>query len=217
MIAGFFLFISMDIASYFHPEQIKIWLSNSGVFAPLIYIIMMALAVVVSPIPSIPLDIASGAFFGPLSGTIYSTIGGTIGAIISFLISRFLGRQFIERFLHGHINFCTLCSDHLLTKIIFFSRLLPVVSFDIISYGAGLTKLSLTRFTLATIFGMIPLTCIYNHFGAVIVFGKGISILLGLLMVILFFLIPHWIERYNLFSLRKFLHHLPKELNQDKI
>ncbi len=92
----------------------------------------------------------------------------------------------------------------------FFSRLLPVVSFDIISYGAGLTKMSLKHFSLATFLGMLPLTFLYNTFGSIIVVDKGLTIILGLIMVILFLLVPRWIERNNLFSMGKFFHH-PEE------
>jgi uncharacterized membrane protein YdjX (TVP38/TMEM64 family) len=196
-----------DVASYFNPDQIQKLLSRAGSFAPFIYIATMVLAVVISPIPSLPLDIAAGAFFGPFLGTLYSVTGALGGAVASFIIARFIGREFIERFLGGHINFCTECSDELLTKIVFLSRLLPIVSFDVISYGAGLTKMSLKKFSLATGLGMIPLTFVYNYFGSVLVIGKGLTIILGLAMVILFFLVPRWIERNNLFSLRRVFQH----------
>lgn len=192
-----FVFLSQlfwDMGSYFTSERIKVWLESFGTLAPLYYITMMSLAVVISPIPSLPLDIASGAFFGPILGTIYSIIGASTGAVISFLISRFLGRAFIERYLGGHVNFCTNCSDRILTKIVFLSRLLPFISFDIISYGAGLTKMSLRMFVLATVIGMIPLTFLYNYFGSVLVFGKNTTILFSLVMVSIFFLVPRYME-----------------------
>lgn len=183
-----------DLSSFFHPEKIRGWLAGAGVWAPLIYMGIMAAAVVFSPIPSLPLDIAAGSFFGPVFGTLYSVIGALGGAVASFLIARFLGRELIERFLGGHVNFCSSCSDRLLTKIVFLSRLLPVVSFDIVSYGAGLTKMSLGKFTLATFFGMIPLTFLYNYSGSVFVFGSGLTAALGLVMVVLFFVLPKWLE-----------------------
>ncbi len=183
-----------DIISYFTPEQIGKWLERAGPAAPLLYMLVMAAAVIVSPIPSLPLDVASGAFFGPVLGTVYSVIGALTGAVISFLIARFLGRDFIEPFLGGHINFCERCSDKLLTRIVFLSRLLPVVSFDVISYGAGLTKISLKKFAAATALGMIPLTFLYNYSGSVLVFGKWLTFLIGLIMVVLFFVIPKWLE-----------------------
>ncbi len=196
-----------DISSYFNPEQIQNWLAAQGSLAPVLFMLIMAIAVVVSPIPSLPLDIAAGAFFGPLLGTVYSVIGALGGAVFSFTISRLIGREFVERFLSGHINFCMECSDKLLTKIVFFSRLLPIVSFDIISYGAGLTKMSLKKFSLATAVGMIPLTFIYNYFGSVLVIGRGLAIVAAVVMVVLFFLIPKWIERHDLFSMRRMFQH----------
>lgn len=184
-----------DLGIFLNPAYIQQWLDSFGFFAPLFYISLMSLAVVISPIPSLPLDIASGAFFGPILGTVYSVIGASAGAVISFLISRYLGREFIERFLGGHVNFCTSCSDRILTKFVFLSRLLPFISFDIISYGAGLTKMSLRMFVIATVIGMIPLTFIYNYFGSVLVFGKNITILSGLVIVSIFFLVPRYLER----------------------
>jgi uncharacterized membrane protein YdjX (TVP38/TMEM64 family) len=202
----FFPFV-WDIASYLNPEVIEKWLSRAGIYAPVVYMVFMAGAVIVSPIPSLPLDIAAGAFFGPFLGTLYSAAGALFGAILSFLIARYLGRELIERFLGGHINFCKQCSDMLLVKVIFLSRLIPVVSFDIVSYGAGLTKISLKKFALATFLGMLPLTFIYNYFGSIIVVGQKLTIGFGMIMVILFFLIPRWIEKYDLLHLRNMFQH----------
>ncbi len=184
-----------DLSSYFNPVQIQEWLASAGLFAPLIYIVIMAFAIVVSPVPSLPLDIAAGAFFGPFFGTLYSVIGALAGAVISFLIARYIGREFLERFLKGHINFCERCSDKVLTKIVFLSRLLPVVSFDIVSYGAGLTKMSLKKFSIATLLGMIPITFVYNYFGSVVVFNNRLTLVLGIILVVLFFVMPRWIEK----------------------
>jgi uncharacterized membrane protein YdjX (TVP38/TMEM64 family) len=196
-----------DIVSPFHPDRIQGILGKAGGLAPLLHMVMMALAVVVSPIPSVPLDVAAGIFFGPLRGTIYSAVGALGGAVASFLIARFLGREVIEQFLGGHINFCTTCSDRLLTKVIFLSRLLPMVSFDIVSYSAGLTKMSLKAFSIATFLGMLPLTFAYNYFGSVLLLNRWLVVILGLVIVFLLFVFPALIERYDLFSLRKFFEH----------
>ncbi|OGW29715.1 MAG: hypothetical protein A2X56_06395 [Nitrospirae bacterium GWC2_57_13] len=184
-----------DMRAVFSVDQMKQWLEGAGPLAPLLYMAAMAIAVIVSPIPSVPLDIAAGAFFGPFLGTVYSVIGALAGAGAAFLIARFLGREFMERHLGGHINFCSACSNKLLTRIVFLSRLIPVVSFDVVSYGAGLTKMSLSRFSLATFFGLIPLTFAYNYFGSALIVRSRLAIVLGIVMVVLFFLIPKWLER----------------------
>ena len=196
------------LAFLLHPERIKAVLEKAGIFAPLILMILMALAVIITFLPSVPLDIAAGAFFGPVLGTAYCAAGALGGAVAAFLISRYYGHEFVSRHLSGHINFCTQCSDLLLTKFIFVSRLLPMVSFSFVSYGAGLTKMSVRAYTLATLAGMLPITFAYNYFGSSILSAsRGTVVVLGGLMVALLFLFPRLIERYDLFSLRKYFQH----------
>jgi uncharacterized membrane protein YdjX (TVP38/TMEM64 family) len=200
-----------DASSYFAPDRIRDWLEEAGAFAPMLYMFVMAVAIVVSPIPSIPLDLAAGAFFGPFLGKLYSLIGALCGATNSFLMARYLGRSLVERFVGGHINFCGSCSDMLLTKMVFISRLIPFVSFDVVSYGAGLTKISLKKFGIATFFGMIPFTFIYNYSGSILVFRRGVALVSGLVLVGLFFLVPYILERTAL--IKKILAHAHKEQN----
>lgn len=190
-----------------NPVVIRDGLGRVGPFAPLVLILLMAMAVVVSPIPSLPLDLAAGATFGPWLGALWAVLGGLLGALASFGIARWLGRELVARLLGGHIQFCTHCSDRLLTRVVFLSRLLPFVSFDLVSYGAGLTKMSPGRFALATGLGMIPVTLLYTYSGYAFTFGPGVSLALGLLFVALFFLLPRWIEKHDLFSMRRHFEH----------
>jgi uncharacterized membrane protein YdjX (TVP38/TMEM64 family) len=197
---------SFDVVQYLQPEAIKSILATFGFLAPLVYVVIMAL-VVVTPLPSLPLNIAAGAYFGPIPGTLYSVTGATLGALISFSLARFLGREVLERYLKGHINFCTPCSNRLLTKLVLLGRLIPVLSFDLISYGAGLTKMSAKNYIIANFIGMLPLTFIYNYFGSMVKVNLWASLVAGLLFTALFFILPLWIERYDLFSLRRFFRH----------
>ena len=196
-----------NVTEVFSRDNLLQWMENSGRYAPIFYMALMTVAIVVSPIPSLPLDIAAGMYFGPLLGTIYSVIGATLGATISFLLARWFGRSLVERVLRGHIAFCTQCSDKLLVKIVFFSRLLPVVSFDVISYGAGLTRMSIPAFVSATAVGMVPLTFLYNYGGATLRFDPWLTLVIAGVVVGFFFVFPHLIERYNLFHLQPYFVH----------
>lgn len=200
-----------DASAWLRPERIGSWLEAAGPLAPLVFIGLMAAAIVVSPIPSLPLDFAAGAAFGPLLGTLYAALGALLGAVLAFLLARLLGRELIERFLGGHIQLCRTCSDHLLFGIVLVSRLIPVVSFDVVSYGAGLTKMSLPAFALATFVGSLPLTYLYVAFGASILDSRWLALALGGVLVALFFLLPRWIERHDLFGLRRFFRHEEEE------
>ena len=57
-------------------------------------------------------------------------------------------------------------SQNALTLLVFASRLLPFLSFDMISYAAGLSKLHLWRFAVATLAGIIPASFLLAHLGS---------------------------------------------------
>ena len=205
--AGLYVATSSGLKELVSQKAILDQLGLMGNFAPVGFMAIMALTVA-SPLPSLPLDIAAGVFFGPYLGTLYSALGALAGSVISFMIARLLGRSLIERFLRGHINFCTACSDRMLTVVVFITRLVPVVSFDMVSYGAGLTKMSPMRFSLATFLGMLPLTYVYNRFGAALVVDSELAMALGAFMVLMLFLLPVWAEKYAPERLRALFRHL---------
>lgn len=196
-IAGFTsLGYVIDFERYLAPARLAERLSGAGPLAPLVFIGLMAAAVVISPIPSLPLDLAAGATFGPWLGTTYAVIGAEIGAVLSFLIGRALGRELIARLLRREVAFCETCSDHHLVILVLVSRLVPVFSFDVISYGAGLTNMSLAAFALATLAGMVPPTFALVYFGSSVVSAQLPLILSGGAVVAVFLLAPKLVTRY---------------------
>ena len=190
LFGAYWVFTVIDLEVILNPSQIVEYLNVLGPFGPIVFILVMAIAVVVSPIPSLPLDLAAGAAFGPFLGTTYAVLGAEIGAILSFLIARALGREVISRLLKADVVFCSKCSDHHLAGLVFLSRLLPVFSFDIVSYGAGLTNMTLKSFALATLVGMIPPTFALTYFGSSVISIQWPLILMGGLLVILFLFLP---------------------------
>lgn len=190
LVGAYWVVHQYDITEYLQPARFVEFLQSFGMLAPAVFVGIMALAVVVSPIPSLPLDLAAGAAFGPLLGTIYAVLGAEIGAIISFLIGRALGQELLSRLLKTNVVFCEKCSDHHLIGFIFLARLLPLFSFDLVSYGAGLTTMSLKAFALATLVGMIPPTFALVYFGSSAMAANWLLILLSILLVGLLIVLP---------------------------
>lgn len=182
----------------FDPEWINDFLAGAGWLAPLIYMFLRVIAIVVTVVPNAPLDIAGGMLFGPFWGTIYALLGSEAGAIACFLLARHLGREAITRLLHRDITFSNRIARRQLAYLVLFARLEPVFSFALVSYGAGLTSMSLRSFALCTLIGMTPGTIILNYYGKSF-FSGGIllQISLGLSLVVLLFVIPVWIKRKN--------------------
>ena len=193
-------------AGMLEPGRLEMWIGAGGAYAPALHVLLMAIAVV-SPLPTLPLTLAGGRLFGPVAGTLYSVLGASLGALVSFSLARWLGRDFIARFFKGHILSCETCSDRLLTKVVLLGRLVPVVPFDLVSYAAGLTRMSAWKFAAANLVGMLPLTFAYSAAGEVVFGGRGTAWVAGGVMLALFFLLPLGIERYDLFTMRKLFQH----------
>ena len=70
---------------------LKEQLNGLGFVGPLTVIGLMTGAIVLSPVPSAPIALASGAAFGHFWGTVYVLIGAELGALIAFFIARLLG------------------------------------------------------------------------------------------------------------------------------
>lgn len=197
VIVGMYALASqLDIESLLDPDRVAEWLRSAGPFGPILFMALMAAAVVISPIPSLPLDFAAGAAFGTLLGTSYAVIGAEIGAVASFLIGRTLGRDLLAKMLRTNVSFCEQCSDRHLAMFVLFARLIPLFSFDVISYGAGLTNMSLRVFALVTFIGMFPPTFALTYAGSQVASGTWLMILLGLVMVAMLLLIPRLVLRY---------------------
>ncbi len=145
------------------------WLTDLGPWGPILIIGSMALAIVLSPIPSAPIAMAAGAAYGHGWGTLYVAAGAEIGALVAFALARLLGQRALLTWL-GQRPTATLLnrfmqSQNALTIAVFATRLLPFLSFDIISYAAGLTPLKTWRFACATLLGVIPASFLLAHFG----------------------------------------------------
>lgn len=197
VVAGWWGLMSIDYERYLTPAALGQWLNDAGPLAPLVLIGTMAMAVVIPPIPSLPLDLAAGAAFGPFYGALYAVIGAEIGAIACFLVARALGREALARVMKTEVTFCQTCTDHQLMGVMFFARLIPIFSFDMVSYGAGLTNISLKTFALATLFGMAPPTFAFTYLGSSVVSAQWPLIAAGAAMVLFFLVLPTLLMKYR--------------------
>lgn len=162
---------------------IERWVAAAGRWGPVAVVGLMTVAVVASPVPSAPIALAAGAAYGHFAGAAYVALGSEIGAAIAFLIARGLGRSVVERILGDKADYGLLGSQNALTLTVFVSRLLPFVSFDAMSYAAGLSRLHFWRFALATLAGILPASFVLAHFGSIAMngdFGTAEWIVLGL-------------------------------------
>ncbi len=153
------------LATILDGAALKEFINRLGLFGPLAIIGLMAVAIVLNPIPSAPIALVAGAVYGHVWGTLYIAVGSETGALIAFTIARLVGYDVVRRWFGDRISLGLLGSQNTLMAIVFATRLMPFISFDIVSYAAGLTPLSWWRFAVATLAGIIPASFLLAHFG----------------------------------------------------
>lgn len=163
---------------------------------PVAIILLVALGIVVSPIPSGAVALVAGALFGTVVGGALTILGAGLGASCAFALSRYVGRgqllcsrSSVARFL-THER-----SQRALMLGVFLTRLVPFISFDAVSYLAGLTPLTFWRFFIATVSGTAPVCIAFAAAGssaaadglhpAMLVTLSGITLMLPLCALVL--------------------------------
>lgn len=161
-----------------------------GVLGPALLIGLMALAIVFNPLPSAPIALAAGAVYGHTWGTVYIVAGAEIGALLAFAIARWAGYDLTRRFFGESGKLRKISSQNSLTLIVFISRLVPFMSFDLISYAAGLSPIKPWRFAMATLLGLLPISFALAHFGAEAGSGDYATVITVILLIGLLTAVP---------------------------
>jgi len=155
-----------------HGEQLREAILAKGVLAPLIFITIQILQVLIAPIPGEASGILGGYLFGALPSFIYSSIGLTIGSWLAFIVGRLLSDLVRRRLEHTAIykRF-----NHLVSKgdfaIPFVLFLLPGFPKDSLAYLLGMSHMPLPVFLFITVVGRIPGTLLLSFQGAEIYQG----------------------------------------------
>ena len=170
------------------------WINRLGAFGPLIIIGLMMLAILVSPIPSAPIALAAGAAYGHGWGTLYVLLGAEAGALAAFGIARLVGHDTVHRWFGDRLSVGMFGSQNALMLIVFVSRILPFMSFDMVSYAAGLTLISTWRFAVATLAGVAPISFLLAHFGSEMATGQSRWIFVSVLALGALTLLPAVVE-----------------------
>lgn len=148
-------------------EVFRDYLLSFGVWAPIVSgLLMIFVLVVAPPLPAFVVTFTNGLLFGAFWGTLLSWSSAMLGALLCFYIARALGRPAVERFfpqkaLHWTDRFFERYGIHAILLV----RLIPVMSFALVSYAAGLTAMRFTGYFVATGLGQLPATVIYSWLG----------------------------------------------------
>jgi uncharacterized membrane protein YdjX (TVP38/TMEM64 family) len=148
---------------YFLRDTVAAW----GWMAPMVFIAIQALQVIISPIPGEITGPVGGALFGTTWAVIYSTVGLTVGTLVCFAIGRRWGEPLVRPWLSEHhwdrLNFILEAEGAILCFILY---LIPGFPKDIISYLFGISPMPFWVFAVISTVARIPGTWISSYFGA---------------------------------------------------
>lgn len=138
---------------------------------------LMILQSVVAPLPAFLITFANANLFGWWQGAVLSWSSAMAGAALCFFIARILGRDGVQKLASkAGLEQADLFFDRYGKNTILICRLLPFVSFDIVSYGAGLTSMSFWGFFIATGIGQLPAAIVYSFVGGMLTGGTRLFV-----------------------------------------
>ncbi|HBT94684.1 MAG TPA: TVP38/TMEM64 family protein [Coriobacteriia bacterium] len=169
---------------------IKKFIDSYGVYAAVISFLLMILQSVLAPIPAFLITFANAGLFGWWQGAILSWTSAMAGAALCFYIARILGRDVVAKLTSLRaIREIDVFFGKYGTHAILIARLLPFISFDIVSYAAGLTKMKFRSFIIATGVGQLPATIVYSYVGGMLTGGTQMFVTALLIIFALFTLV----------------------------
>ena len=169
---------------YTDPHTFRAALHRWGVFAPLVFIGIQALQVLIAPIPGEVTGFLGGLVFGQGWGLLYSMIGLTAGSLLAFGVGRWLGMAFVQRLVTpgvwARLGFVVETEGAVLCFLLY---LIPGLPKDILCYLFGLSPMPFWVFAAASTLGRFPGTWVLSAQGAKTATGHYVEMALTLGLV----------------------------------
>jgi uncharacterized membrane protein YdjX (TVP38/TMEM64 family) len=184
--------------------RLRDWIGGFGALAPLVFIMIYAVATVAF-VPGTPLSLLAGLVFGPVFGALWAVVGATIGATLSFLVGRYAARGLVESWTKYNERVKRLDEgvERQGWRMLLITRLVPVFPFNLQNYAYGITRIGLGTYVLLTAVCIIPGAAVYTFAGGSLASAgqdpTRTFVYLGIaaVLIVAVSLIPGWIQRGN--------------------
>ena len=156
---------------------VKEFVASYGSLAAVVSFLLMVLTALAAPLPAFLITFANANLFGWWKGAILSWSSAMVAAGLCFWIAKILGRDVVIKLTSkAGVEQIDTYFEKYGKNTILICRLLPFVSFDIVSYVAGLTSISFKSFFIATGIGQLPATIIYSYVGGMLTGGAKLFV-----------------------------------------
>lgn len=147
------------------PARVREWIRGYGAWAPLVFVALFCLSPL-APCFGAVMAIAGGMIFGLWEGSALVFAGSLGSSALAWSIVRRLGsapREAVEKRITPHLLKGLRAHGFYLVLLL---RLVPLVPFDLLSYGAALAGVKLRTILAGTALGVIPGVLVYANIGA---------------------------------------------------
>lgn len=160
-------------------------LFNHPLLAPILFILVRTVPIVIAPIPGILVDAIGIFVFGWAKGFMLAMVGIMLGAMAAFWIGRYFREPLVRRFasLRKVHEWEDKYSERQKFWALVFMRITTSPLFDYVSYAAGLSKISAAKFFFSTFIGTLPLVFGFYYFGGLF-FSKGLYTTVALFSIL---------------------------------
>ena len=139
------------------PIKLRNLLESYGLFAPLMYILLTMIQVLIPFIPGEPFELLGGYMFGTIKGTILCLLSGSIASILIIVLVKKYGTKLIEIFFDPKEHQKT---KHLQSKKAFIIYallfIIPGTPKDLLCYIGGLSNFDIIPLIIVTTIGRLP-------------------------------------------------------------
>jgi uncharacterized membrane protein YdjX (TVP38/TMEM64 family) len=158
------------------PTTLRALLADAGPLAPVAFVLVTALSVVLAPVPGVVLALAGGYLFGWFLGALYGLVGAVIGSVVALVLARRFGRPYAEHVVVPSTldRFDDLVGAHG-DLVLLVAFLLPGLPDDALCFLAGLTPIPLRRFVVLLVLGRAPAYLVVSVAGAGLATGHVLT------------------------------------------
>jgi uncharacterized membrane protein YdjX (TVP38/TMEM64 family) len=150
--------------SVLEPSALELELRRFGRWAPILFVLLYAVATVLF-VPGSIITLTGGALFGPVWGTLWNLMGATAGATLAFVAARYVASDWVAARAGERLARLMRGVEEEGWRFVAFVRLVPLFPFNLVNYAFGLTRIRLGAYVLASFVCMAPGALAYTYLG----------------------------------------------------
>ena len=185
------------VPSLHDPAAIHQYVSRFGPLAPLVFVTVQALQVIVAPVPAQVLAVAGGYLFGAWQGALFRLVGVTIGSAVAFALSRRYGRPYVRRLIGPQrlARFDSFVDRSGVTGVFLLFLIPGPWPDDVVCFVAGVSTIPFRTLVVLAVVGRGPSLFVASFLGAELVTNQFLTVAVAGAILLVAWLLAYYYRR----------------------